>query len=56
MSGQGFHKWHLCNEWTDKHNHEKRPIQLRDYDRKYKKKDSWGNKVKKSAKRQEDDI
>ena len=43
-------------KWTDKHNHEKRPIQLRDYDRKYKKRDSWGNKVKKSGKTQEDDI
>ena len=43
-------------KWTNKHNHEKRPIQLRDYDRKYKKRDSWGNKVKKSGKRQEDDI
>ena len=51
-STNGIH----VTKWTSKHNHEKRPIQLRDYDRKYKEKDSWGNKVKKSGKRQEDAI
>ena len=33
-------------KWKGEHNHEKRPIQLTDYDRKYRDRDRYGNKVK----------